>query len=81
MPNLSRRNLIRAAAAGGLAGAWPVVGHAQNAAVKWPVGTIKFMAPVPPGGGVDLLCRRIADRENECFRAYYCRFRQALRHL
>ena len=62
MPNLSRRNLIRAAAAGGLAGAWPEFGHAQNAAVKWPVGTIRFMAPVPPGGGVDLLCRRIAER-------------------
>ncbi len=28
----------------------------------WPVGTIKFMAPVPPGGGVDALCRRIGDR-------------------
>ncbi len=28
----------------------------------WPVNTLKLMAPVPAGGGVDVLCRRIAER-------------------
>lgn len=35
---------------------------AQPKATRWPVGTVRFMAPVPPGGGVDALCRRLADR-------------------
>ncbi|MBL8384292.1 MAG: tripartite tricarboxylate transporter substrate binding protein, partial [Burkholderiales bacterium] len=42
------------------AGMLPAAARAQTA--RWPVGTIRFMAPVPPGGGVDVLSRRIADR-------------------
>ena len=61
------RRIDRRQALGALAGAassvWlPRTATAQTTPPAWPVNTIKFMAPVPAGGGVDVLCRRIADR-------------------
>ncbi|MFN0186785.1 MAG: Bug family tripartite tricarboxylate transporter substrate binding protein [Aquabacterium sp.] len=44
------------------AAALPKVAWAQPAARSWPVDTLRFMAPVPAGGGVDLLCRQLAER-------------------
>jgi len=60
MTSQTKRALLRAAVAAGTTLALPASMRAQT--TSWPVGTIKFMAPVPPGGGVDLLCRRIGDR-------------------
>ena len=55
----------RRQALGALAGALATTllpGKAQATMPAWPVNTLKLMAPVPAGGGVDVLCRRIADR-------------------
>ncbi len=49
-------------AAGGLGASLCVPTGLWAQSASWPVGTIKFMAPVPAGGGVDLFCRRVADR-------------------
>lgn len=62
MGRIDRRQLLRGLA-GVVSSAWlPAGNQSQAAATTWPVNTIKFMAPVPAGGGVDALCRRIADR-------------------
>lgn len=55
-----RRALLGAMGGFGAALCVPSALRAQTAG--WPVGTIRFMAPVPAGGGVDVLCRRIGDR-------------------
>lgn len=57
----------RRQALGALAGALattllPGSVKAQATLPAWPVNTLKLMAPVPASGGVDVLCRRIADR-------------------
>ena len=57
----------RRQALGALAGAvasmlLPGSVKAQATTPAWPMTTLKLMAPVPAGGGVDVLCRRIADR-------------------
>ena len=38
---------------------WPVAGRAQEA---WPSRPIKIIAPVSPGGGVDLVARTMGER-------------------
>ena len=49
-------------AIGGLGASLCVPGALRAQTAGWPVGTIRFMVPVPAGGGVDVLCRRIGDR-------------------
>ena len=41
---------------------WPLAGRAQEA---WPSRTIKIIAPVAPGGGVDLVARTMGERLGE----------------
>lgn len=72
MNTTNRRQFMALAACA--SGAWELSGQAMAqtapqsmpvttpAALRWPVDTIKFMAPVPAGGGVDIFCRRLAER-------------------
>jgi tripartite-type tricarboxylate transporter receptor subunit TctC len=39
-----------------------VSAHAQNAAQPWPQKTVRFIVPLPPGSGMDLSARLIAER-------------------
>ena len=41
---------------------WPLAGRAQEV---WPARTIKIIAPVAPGGGVDLVARTMGERLGE----------------
>lgn len=64
---MTMQAIDRRQATGALAGALastllPGSVKAQATMPAWPVTTLKLMAPVPAGGGVDVLCRRIADR-------------------
>lgn len=59
MLSTTRRDALTALGALALAPALPA--RAQGG-FKWPVGTIKLMSPSPPGGAVDLTCRRIGER-------------------
>ena len=36
--------------------------HAQTAAQPWPQKTVRFIVPLPPGSGMDLSARLIAER-------------------
>ena len=54
---MDRRNTLQAIALG--LGALPLLGAAQDA---WPSKPIKIIAPVAPGGGVDLVARTMGDR-------------------
>jgi tripartite-type tricarboxylate transporter receptor subunit TctC len=56
----TRRQLLCGAAAVAAA-ALPAVVRAQ-AARTWPVDTLRLMVPAPAGGGVDILCRQLAER-------------------
>lgn len=62
MQNIDRRRVIGAFGGGASSALLPASIRAQTTQPAWPVGTIKFMAPVPAGGGVDVFCRRLADR-------------------
>ena len=62
MERFDRRQMLGALAGAASAAMLSTAARAQSTAPTWPMGTIKFMAPVPAGGGVDVLCRRIADR-------------------
>lgn len=62
MRQIDRRQMLRAMAGAGATSWLPTSIQAQSTQPAWPVGTIKFMAPVPAGGGVDVLCRRISER-------------------
>jgi tripartite-type tricarboxylate transporter receptor subunit TctC len=53
--------MLAAALCGGLLAAAPAVAQAQS----WPTQTIKIVAPVPPGGGVDFLSRAFAQKLTE----------------
>ena len=55
--NASRRTLARALLAAGLASGLALAPQAQ--AQDYPKGPIRFIVPVPAGGGVDLLARTI----------------------
>ena len=39
-----------------------VTAHAQTAAQSWPQKTVRFIIPLPPGSGMDLSARLIAER-------------------
>ena len=39
-----------------------VAAHAQTAAQSWPQKTVRFIIPLPPGSGMDLYARLIAER-------------------
>ena len=56
---LSRRRLL---ALGAAAASMPSLTLAQAPARNWPVDTLRLMVPAPAGGGVDILCRQLADR-------------------
>ena len=63
MKTIDRRQVLSTMLAAAGAAAWPRLANAQGAAAaKWPVATIKFIAPVPPGGGVDVFCRQLGER-------------------
>ena len=59
MPSFSRRRL-------GLAGLLALFGTQSRAfaqtQVTWPANPIKLIVPAPAGGGVDSLCRQLADK-------------------
>jgi len=54
---LSRRNLLAAATAFGLA-----LPAAQTQAQAWPSRPIRFIVPYPPGGGTDIVARMVAQK-------------------
>jgi tripartite-type tricarboxylate transporter receptor subunit TctC len=54
-----QRSTLKAVVAGIVLLCAPVLAVAQDA---WPARTIKIIAPVQPGGGVDLVARLVADR-------------------
>ena len=54
-----RRTTLKALVAGFALLCAPALAAAQDA---WPTKTIKIIAPVQPGGGVDLVARLVADR-------------------
>ncbi|MFN0162767.1 MAG: Bug family tripartite tricarboxylate transporter substrate binding protein [Burkholderiales bacterium] len=56
----SRRRALATMAGLGLAASSRL--GAQSPTAKWPVGTVRFIVPAPPGGGVDAFCRRLGDR-------------------
>lgn len=58
-PPLGRRRLL---ALGAAAVSMPSLVLSQSASRNWPVDTLRFMVPAPAGGGVDILCRQLADR-------------------
>jgi tripartite-type tricarboxylate transporter receptor subunit TctC len=61
---ISSRRRILIAASGSLGSALGLVlvpGQAARAQSDWPSRTIQFMLPVPPGGGVDVTGRRVAE--------------------
>ena len=39
-----------------------IAAHAQTAAQPWPQKTVRFIIPLPPGSGMDLSARLIAER-------------------
>src|SRR5690348_6487036 len=59
MLGIASRRLIPLIAASALASAAAV---AQNLPSDYPTHTIRIIAPVQPGGGVDLVARTVADR-------------------
>ena len=61
MRKIDRRQLLGVLAGAVASTPQPISVKAQSTPA-WPVNTVKLMAPVPAGGGVDVLCRRIADR-------------------
>ena len=62
MRKIDRRQVLGAFAGAASSLCLPRAARSQAASLAWPVNTIKLMAPVPAGGGVDALCRRMADR-------------------
>lgn len=56
---MKRREALRAFAAGPLALCLPQLALAEDA---WPARPVRIVAPVAPGGGVDLVARTMADR-------------------
>ncbi|MEK7345744.1 MAG: tripartite tricarboxylate transporter substrate binding protein [Pseudomonadota bacterium] len=60
MTMIHRRTLLSAMAAGTGLLAVPTRLRAQT--VKWPTSTVKIIAPVPAGGGVDIFCRKLAEQ-------------------
>ncbi len=54
---LSRRHLLRAAAATSFAGLVPLAGHAQ----AWPARSIRVIVPFPPGGATDSAARIVSE--------------------
>jgi len=59
-PRLSRRAAL-AAAAGTLALPW-IARRASAAAPAWPERMVRIIVPFAPGGGVDVVCRPLAQR-------------------
>lgn len=64
MTSMHRRQALAQLTAGAGALALPGWATAQSAtsAARWPVTPIKWMVPAPAGGGVDVLCRQLAER-------------------
>jgi len=63
MTMTSRRRIL-VAAAGSIGGALPLAIGSHRPAIAqsdWPARAIQFMLPVPPGGGVDVTGRRVAE--------------------
>lgn len=62
MTPLTRRQTLAAllGSAGSALTGWAPC--AQAAPRTWPVETVKLIVPAPAGGGVDILCRSVADR-------------------
>ncbi|QHE86877.1 tripartite tricarboxylate transporter substrate binding protein [Hydrogenophaga sp. BPS33] len=61
-----RRLLLAAAALGGAA-----IAHAQSAApagTEWPRRPVRFVVVYPPGGGIDLIARNLAQQLSELWR-------------
>ena len=61
---MKKRTTLQALAAGLGMLALPQLGRAQEA---WPSKTVKIIAPVAPGGGVDLVARTMAERLGKAF--------------
>lgn len=61
---MKRREALRAFAAGPLALCLPHLALAEDA---WPARPVRIVAPVAPGGGVDLVARTMADRLTKVF--------------
>ena len=60
---MNRRQALTGGASLAVATAlWPIAGGAQEV---WPARTIKIIAPVAPGGGVDLVARTMGERLGE----------------
>ncbi len=55
---MQRRNIVRGLAALAL----PGLAAGARAQESWPTKTVKIIAPVAPGGGVDLVARTMAER-------------------
>jgi len=61
MPTMSRRRLLRLAAAAALAPAWARSARSQ----AWPSRVVRIIVGFPPGGGADAVSRIIASRLSE----------------
>ncbi len=62
LPSKQRRSLMEAGLATGAGMALTLGGsRLARAQTEWPVRAIQFLLPVPPGGGVDVTGRRLAD--------------------
>ena len=61
---MKRREALKAIVAGPVALALPRLAFADDA---WPTRPVRIVAPVAPGGGVDLVARTIADRMTKVF--------------
>lgn len=61
---MKRREVLKAIVAGPVALTLPRLAYADDA---WPTRPVRIVAPVAPGGGVDLVARTIGDRMTKVF--------------
>ncbi|AMN42424.1 tripartite tricarboxylate transporter substrate binding protein [Rhodoplanes sp. Z2-YC6860] len=65
MQKLSRRQIIRLAAASALAAGYPTLIRAQTATQNWPQRFVKLVVPFTSGGGIDTIGRVVGARLSE----------------